>query len=234
MPAFADQLLRFLATFPLPAALPDGVVAQSPFRELPVQDLLGQFARKYYADGPPRAAVLGINPGRLGMGRTGVAFTDPGALTEFCGIAHDLPRQRPEISTQFIYRVVAAVGGPTTFYQHFYLGSIYPLVLLRNGLNYNYYDSPALIKALWADLGLSLRQQVRDLGLRTDVAVSLGKRNGIFLERLNDELGLFEKIMVLDHPRYLMQYRRRDLDAHVAHYVDVLGRLLSINNEEIK
>lgn len=226
MPNFADRLQRFLIGFPLPAALPGEVEARSPFREPEVHELLSRFAQKYYADNQPRVAMLGINPGRLGMGRTGVAFTDPGALAEFCGIGHELPRQRPELSTQFVYRVINELGGPASFYQHFYLGSIYPLVLLRNGLNYNYYDSPALIKDLWPDMQLSLRQQVQDLGLRTDVAVSLGKRNGAFFNRLNDELGLFKKIVVLDHPRYLMQYRRRNLDANVAHYVEVLGSLL--------
>ena len=226
MPHFAARLLRFLTDFPLPADLPTGVEARSPFREPAVQDLLRRFAEKYYADNQPRVAVLGINPGRLGMGRTGIAFTDPGALAEFCGIAHDLPRQRPELSSQFVYQVVAALGGPAAFYQHFYLGSIYPLLLLNKGLNYNYYDSPALLQALGPDMQLSLRQQVRELGLRTDVAVSLGRRNGLFLNRLNDELGLFEKIIILDHPRYLMQYRRRDLAANVAHYVQELGRLV--------
>jgi Domain of unknown function (DUF4918) len=226
MPSFPTQLLHFLRTFPLPAALPDGVVAHSPFREPAVYRLLSQFAQKFYADASPRVAVLGINPGRLGMGRTGVSFTDPTALTECCGIEHDLPRQRPETSTQFVYKVIAAMGGPAAFYQHFYVGSLYPLVLLKNGLNYNYYDSPALTKALWPDIQLSLRQQVEALGLRRDVAVSLGKRNGEFFKRLNAELRLFDEIVVLDHPRYLMQYQSRNMDANVAHYVETLGRLL--------
>ncbi|MBH8569510.1 DUF4918 family protein [Microvirga sp. STS02] len=226
MPSFADQLLQFLRTFPLPTALPAGVVAQSPFREPAVFDLLSQFAHKFYPDAPPRVALLGINPGRLGMGRTGVAFTDPTALSEFCGIEHDLPRQRPETSTQFVYKVINEMGGPAAFYQHFYVGSLYPLVLLKNGLNYNYYDSPALVKALWPDIQLSLRQQVEALGLRRDVAVSLGKRNGEFFKRLNAELGLFDEIVVLDHPRYLMQYKSRNTAANVAHYVETLGQLL--------
>jgi hypothetical protein len=225
MPDFAASLFRFLSTFPLPANLPEGVEALSPFREPAVQKLYGQFGKKFYADNTPRVALLGINPGRLGMGRTGVAFTDPAALTEFCGIAHDLPRQRPELSTQFVYRVVEALGGADVFYRHFYLSSIYPLVLLKQGLNYNYYDSPALTKALWPDMQLSMKLQVEELGLRTDVAVSLGKRNGTFLKRLNDELGLFDRIVVLDHPRFLMQYRRAHLEANVARYVTELGRL---------
>ncbi len=226
MSIFATQLLEFLSSFPLPLGLPPGVEAASPFREPAVQELLGQFAHRYYAEAPPRVAVLGINPGRLGMGRTGVAFTDPTALAEHCGIGHELPRQRPELSSQFIYAVVAALGGPAAFYQHFYLGSVYPLVLLHEGLNYNYYDSPALLKALWPDMRTSMRQQVQALGLRTDMAVSLGKRNGLFLSKLNEELGLFKRIVMLDHPRYLMQYRRRDLQQNVAHYVAELGALL--------
>ena len=226
MPHFAARLHRFLSTFPQPAALPPGIEALSPFREPAVQELLKSFGEKFYADNRPRVAVLGINPGRLGMGRTGVAFTDPGALTEFCGLGHALPHQRPELSTQFIYRVVAALGGPAEFYRHFFLGSVYPLVLLRAGLNHNYYDSAALLRALWPDMQLSLRQQVQDLGLRTDVAVSLGRRNGLFFQRLNAELGLFGKIIVLDHPRYLMQYHRRNLAANVGEYAKALGSCL--------
>ena len=226
MPDLAFRLPRFLSTFPQPQALPFGIEAQNPFLAPDVQALAQRFAAKFYAGGQARVALLGINPGRLGMGRTGVAFTDPTALRDLCGIANDLPRGRPELSTQFVYRVVAALGGPTEFYQHFFLSSIYPLVLLNQGLNYNYYDSPALLQALWPDLQRSLRQQVADFGLRRDVAVSLGRRNGEFLQKLNKELGLFEKIVVLDHPRYLMQYRRRDLEANVAKYVEVLGELL--------
>lgn len=63
-------------------------------------------------------------------------------------------------------------------------------------------------------------------GLRRDMAVSLGKRNGEFLGKLNDELRLFERIVVLYHSRYLMQYRRRKLEVQVAKYVAVLGKLM--------
>ncbi|MDQ2771556.1 MAG: DUF4918 family protein [Bacteroidota bacterium] len=226
MPTLATRLPRFLAEFPPPPALPPGIEAQNPFGEPAVQALAQRFANKFYADIQPRVALLGINPGRLGMGRTGVAFTDPVALGEICGLANDLPRGRPELSTQFVYRVVAALGGPAEFYRHFFLGSIYPLVLLNQGLNYNYYDSPALLKSLWPDLQRSLQHQVQHFQLRRDVAVSLGKRNGEFLRKLNDELGLFERVVVLDHPRYLMQYRRRELEAQVARYVAVLGELV--------
>jgi len=231
MSSFADRLLRFLTEFPLPAtALPDDVVAVSPYREPGPRTLLTAFAHRYYTGPQPRVALLGINPGRLGNGRTGIAFTDPTALAESCGIANDLPKNR-EISSQFIYEVIAALGGPAAFYQDFFLGSLYPLVLLRHGRNYNYYDAPALTKALAPDIRLSLARQVREVGLSPRVAVCLGRRNGEFLARFNKELPLFEKIHVLDHPRYLMQYKRRELPAHVARYAAVLD---SIKNDELK
>jgi hypothetical protein len=227
MPDFTHRLLQFLRGFPLPGALPDKAQAISPYQDLGVYPLLVQFAEQYYTGEQPRVAVLGINPGRLGNGRTGIAFTDPTALTLHCGIRHELSLKQPELSSQFIYKVVAELGGPTEFYRHFYLGSIYPLVLLREGRNYNYYDSPALIRALWDDMRRSLRQLVQEVGVRPDVVVCLGQRNATFLRKLNDELRLFDNILVLDHPRYLMQYRRRELAENVARYAEVLGHTLN-------
>ncbi|PJJ60620.1 uracil-DNA glycosylase family protein [Hymenobacter chitinivorans] len=223
MSTFADRLLHFLTTFPVPTSLPDEAVALSPYQESTPLALFTRFAQRYYADNQPRIALLGINPGRLGNGRTGVAFTDPVALADSCGIANELPRHR-ELSSQFVYEVVAALGGPTAFYQDFFLGSLYPLVLLRAGRNYNYYDSPALIKALDPAIRTSLNQQVTEVGLVRRQAVCLGRRNGQHLLRLNQELRLFDQIHILDHPRYLMQYKRRELPSHVDRYVEILNQ----------
>ena len=222
--AFADRLLAFLTGFPAAPLLPDGVQALNPYPVEPTRGLLTRFGQRYYADAEPRVALLGINPGRFGAGSTGVAFTDPAALALHCGIANELPR-RPELSSQFVYQLIGALGGPAAFYRHFYLGSLYPLVLLRQGRNYNYYDSAVVTKALWPAMQASLRQQV-ELGLRRDVAVSLGRRNGEFFTKLNNELKLFERLIVLDHPRFLMQYKRRSVPDFVAEYARVLGELL--------
>jgi hypothetical protein len=223
LPVFAHRLLSFLTTFPPPVGLPAGVSAADPYAEAPAQALLTSFATKFYADDSPRVAVLGINPGRFGGGATGVAFTDPVALADACGITNELPRRR-ELSSEFVYQAIAALGGPAAFYQQFYLGSVYPLVLLNDGRNYNYYDSPALLKALAPALRASLQQQVA-IGFRRDVVVSLGQRNADFLTRLNHELGLFERVIALDHPRFIMQYKRRQLADYVANYAAVLGEL---------
>lgn len=227
MPDFADRQLTLLTDFPLPPLpLPGGAEVRNSYLEPEVQAIVRAFAEKFYAAEATRVGIFGINPGRFGGGRTGVAFTDPVALSTLCGIGHDLPRQRRELSSEFVYRFIEALGGPAEFYQYFYINSVYPLELTREGKNYNYYDAPALTKALWPDMRRSLTEQTDRLNLRRDVAVSLGRRNGDFLRRLNDELGLFERIEILDHPRFLMQYRRKALADNVARYVDVLGGLL--------
>jgi hypothetical protein len=125
-----------------------------------------------------------------------------------------------------VYKFIAELGGPAEFYRHFFLSSLYPLELTRGGLNYNYYDNSTVTKALWPDLRRALIAQTEQLGLRRDVAVSLGRRNGEFLQKLNDELGLFERLEILDHPRFLMQYRRKHLADNVQHYVQTLGALI--------
>jgi len=220
---FAARLLHFLTSFPLPPTLPDEVEAASPYQQPTPLALFTQFAERYYTATNPRVALLGINPGRLGNGRTGVAFTDPVALAAW-GIDNDLPRRR-EPSSEFVQEVILAMGGPQIFYRHFFLGSLYPLVLLRHGLNYNFYDSPAVTAALWPDIQTSLRRQVEEVGLARHAAICLGRRNGQYFTKLNQELGLFDEIIVLDHPRYLMQYKRRALAENVARYVEVLNQV---------
>ncbi|RZK13892.1 MAG: DUF4918 family protein [Hymenobacter sp.] len=228
MPNFPARLLHLLRTFPLPTApLPGAVEVRSSFQDPAVAAILTAFAQQYYRADTQRVGIFGINPGRFGGGRTGVAFTDPVALTDSCGIGHSLPKQRRELSSEFVYKFITELGGPGPFYEHFFLSSIYPLELTHAGKNYNYYDSSAVTKALWPDMRRSLSQQAGQLNLRRDVAVSLGRRNGEFLRKLNDELGLFERIEVLDHPRFLMQYRRKRLAENVARYVEVLGGLIA-------
>lgn len=220
---FADRLLSFLTEFPLPPPLPEGVTALSPYQEPGPRELLTQFAQRYYTGEQPRVALLGINPGRLGNGRTGVAFTDPAALAAW-GIPNELPRRR-EPSSEFMQAVVGALGGPAEFYQRFFLGSLYPLVLLKDGRNYNFYDSPAVTSTLWPSIQDAVRRQATEVGMAQHAAVCLGRRNGLYFQRLNEELHLFGQLHILDHPRFLMQYKRRDLAANVARYVEVLQQV---------
>ena len=89
---FSTRLLQFLSSFPLPEApLPGSVEVRRSAEDASVATIITAFAQKYYRADTQRVGIFGINPGRFGGGRTGVAFTDPVALTDICGIAHTLP-----------------------------------------------------------------------------------------------------------------------------------------------
>jgi hypothetical protein len=198
----------------------------NPYGHARVCTCVSAFLDTYYADNDPRVLVIGINPGRFGAGITGVTFTDPVALADECGIENDLPRKR-ELSSVFVYEFIKRFGGVTRFYRSFFLTAASPLGFTRRGNNYNYYDDPALKRVVTPFILSTLSQQIA-LGGRRDRAIVFGTgENFKFLERLNLEHGLFEDIEALDHPRFIMQYRRRKLDQYLDRYAEVFGRALA-------
>ncbi|MEZ0542473.1 uracil-DNA glycosylase family protein [Fibrella arboris] len=218
--SFADRAIRFYLSQQPPAQLPAGVSAMNPYADPVVQDIIQQFYTKFYNDNQPRVFVLGINPGRFGAGVTGLSFTTPQNLTRYCGIPNNLP-PTPELSSRFIYRVIDAFGGVEAFYGRFFLSSLYPLALVKDGKNYNFYDDKATTTALWPVMVDSLHQQ-QAFGCDKRVAICLGRKNEGFLKRLNDEQGFFGRIVTVDHPRYILQYRSKYLEQYVDTYLQVL------------
>jgi hypothetical protein len=214
MPTFGDQVSAFLGQLTAPSHLPAGLAVMNPYAHGPTRELVRAYYQKFYADGRPRTFVIGINPGRFGGGSTGLSFTDPVRLAEDCGLPNPL-KKSPEISSQLVYRAIAAYGGPARFFADFYLTAMYPLALVRAGKNYNYYDDPATTEALWPAILASLRTQA-GFGAKP-TAICFGKKNEQYLRRANGELGLFARLITLEHPRYVMQYQRKSLD----HYLDL-------------
>ena len=94
---FADRALAYYLGLSEPVGLPAGVSAMNPYANPIVQDIVGQFYTKFYADNNPRVYILGINPGRFGAGVTGLSFTTPQNLSRYCGIPNNLP---PRLSCQ--------------------------------------------------------------------------------------------------------------------------------------
>ncbi|MBC8156182.1 MAG: DUF4918 family protein [Bacteroidetes bacterium] len=221
---FADRAIAYYLNLREPTNLPAGVSALNPYRLPAVQNVVQAFYQKFFADQQPRVFLMGINPGRFGAGVTGISFTTPQNLTHYCGIENDL-RPTPELSSRFVYRVVEALGGAEAFYSRFFLTSLYPLALVKEQKNYNFYDDRVTTAALWPVITGEIRQQLT-FGSDRRVGVCLGKKNEVFLKRLNDEQGFFDRIIALDHPRYILQYRSRDLDAYVDQYVRTLADLL--------
>ena len=225
METFADRAISYYLNLTEPANLPPGVGALNPYRQLEVQAIVKQFYSKFFADTFPRVYVLGINPGRFGAGVTGISFTTPQNLQRYCGIANNLP-PTPELSSRFIYQIVEAFGGAEAFYGRFFLTSLFPLALVKEGRNYNFYDDKATTSALWPVMIASIQHQLT-FGSKRNVAVCLGRKNEAFLKKLNQQHGFFERIVTLDHPRYILQYRSRDIESYIDRYVATLADCLS-------
>ena len=224
---FADRVIEFNRRLDYDGPLPPGFAVINPFRDLPeTQQVMERFYRKYYDDQRPRRLILGINPSRKGAGITGVPFTDTKHLESVCGIAMTSARSH-ELSAVFMYEVIRAFGGAEAFFSRYYINSPFPLAIVRdagNGrwLNANYYDSAALAECTRGFMIESLRHHVA-LGIDTDEVFVLGKKNAQFIAALNTEARLFGRLTVLEHPRFIQQYRSAQQAEYVARYVAALA-----------
>ncbi|MCS6916617.1 MAG: DUF4918 family protein [Chitinophagales bacterium] len=223
--SFAHRALAFYRSLSLDMPhLPD-ITVLNPYRHEAVLEAVQAFLFRYYDDDNPRILIAGINPGRFGGGLTGISFTDPVALREHCGIPHRLEGRR-ELSSEFVYRVIEAMGGPHRFFRSFFLTALCPLGFLCRGRNYNYYDDPDLLQSVLPFIEETFRQQLL-LGARTDALVVLGGgKNLQTAQRLNEKHGWVKSLVPLDHPRFIMQYRRKQLEAYLSCYADVLSGLM--------
>lgn len=214
---FAEFLLRKRPDWKLPS----GIDVLNPYTDFQVQHLVNSFCEKFYSTNRPRVLMVGINPGRKGGGLTGIPFTDTMALKESCGLSTDLP-QSNELSSRFIYRMIEAYGGSVKFYDNVLLSALCPLGFVRNGKNFNFYDSGDVIDEVKSYIKQHLEMCIH-AGVRTDVVISLGKKNGTFLEELNGELQLFDRVIALEHPRFVMQYKSSQLNYYINQYLEALN-----------
>lgn len=218
---FAERAFRFYESLASPR-VPRGVSVMNPYADKRVQGYVRLFLERYFSDNRERTLILGINPGRFGAGITGVTFTDPVALADECGIPNDLARQR-ELSSRFVYSVINHLGGPEAFFRRFLLSAVCPLGFTRHGKNLNYYDDPKLERAVTPFIAASIDAQIA-LGCRHDRVIVLGRgTNAKFFKRLNDQHRWFESVHPLDHPRFILQYRRRQAESYIADYERVLS-----------
>ncbi len=225
---FADRVIAFNRNLQFTGNLPEGTRIMNPFQENPlVLDISSAFYKKYYDDNRKRRLILGINPGRHGAGATGVPFTDGKRLRDRCGLKIEGVRTH-EPSSVFVYELIDAYGGMEAFYNNFYIASICPLGFVRvkeNGreVNYNYYDSKALTEAVRPFIKQSLRAHL-DFGVYTDVCFILGTGKNIkYMKQFNAEWQLFDKLVALEHPRYVMQYKFKQKEAYIERFLEYLA-----------
>jgi hypothetical protein len=207
--------------------LPKGISVLNPFQDNElVLEWCEAFYGRFYSDTASRRLILGINPGRLGAGQTGIPFTDTKRLYECCGIGSP-ENLVHETSSAFVYRMIEAFGGASAFYSQFLVSSICPLgfVSIKNGkpLNFNYYDSPVLQKAVTPFIIRCLEVQL-SWPIERDEVYCLGTvKNLKFLTELNAARGWFKRIVPLEHPRYIMQYKSSQVEPYIAKYLQAFG-----------
>jgi len=225
----ADKILHFNRSLSLKAVLPNNIEVLNPFsgeNEAVVWPAVQTFYRKYYSDNNSRHLILGINPGRLGAGSTGLPFTDTKRLNEACGISFNAFTTH-EPSSVFVYDVIAAFGGPEAFYRQFYIGSVCPLGFVTPGktgmVNINYYDDKELQKAVTPFIVDSINRQI-DFGLNRGKIFVLGTgKNFKFLDKLNAQHHFTRELVALEHPRFIMQYRAKQKEDYIAKYLRLLS-----------
>lgn len=194
----------------------------NPYNFQEVKFVVKEFFKKYYDDNSDRIFIIGINPGRFGGGLTGISFTDPVALREHCGIENNLGNKR-ELSSRFIYQLANEFGGTKKFFSRVFLTALYPFALIHNGKNYNYYDDKSLALRLTEDIIKNISAQI-SFGARRDFAILLGKKNAHYFIPINKEMKYFDKLIILDHPRYIMQYRLKSVDRYIKKYIEVIHK----------
>lgn len=224
---FGEQVLVFNSQLDYRGPLSDGIQIMNPFRDNPAAiSVIRQFYTRFYNDNNPRYMILGINPGRFGAGVTGIPFTDTKRLQEKCGIVMK-EFQTHEPSSVFVYEVIDAYGGAKLFYSKFYISAVSPLGFTTTGktgkmVNHNYYDDKELTVAVKGFIIENLKKQL-DFGIKRDVCFCLGTgKNWWFLSQLNEEHRFFRRIIPLEHPRYVMQYRAQTKQEYVYKYIMTL------------
>jgi hypothetical protein len=93
---------------------------------------------------------------------------------------------------------------------------------VKDDKNLNYYDVKSLALKLSGFMIEQLRRQI-SWGIDTSVGFCLGEgENYKFLKNLNAQHHFFKTIIPLPHPRFIMQYKRKQLTHYIGLYVEKL------------
>ena len=227
---FAEQILEFNKKLSnLSFDLPAGFRAVNPFngekKEL-VNKVSTAFYQKYYNDVHSRRLILGSSPARRGSAVTGVPFEDAGHLQNITGIFID-KFYINKSSSGFLYDVIRKYGGCKQFYSDFYMNFVCPIGIVRinskgNEVNCNYYENKELQEVLYPFIISTINSQI-GFGIDTTVCYCIGSgENYQFLFKINKEHNFFNKIVPLEHPRFIMQYNAKHKDIYLEKYISSL------------
>lgn len=211
--SFSKFLIEFHKNI-VPPTLSEGISWINPYDNDEAVRCMTGFYKGYYTSNADRRFWFGINPGRLGAGITGIPFTDPVVLEDNMGIPNSFAK-RQELSAQFIYEVTSSLP---SFYDSNYITSVCPLGLLKDNKNYNYYDDKQTLSTLRPFIVDSIEKQL-NVGYDDEIAMCIGKgKNLAYLTELNDEFKWFNKVVGIVHPRWVMQYNRKEKQKYIDVY----------------
>jgi hypothetical protein len=235
MKTFADKIISFNKKIVFEGSLPKNISIMNPFKENEeALEISSKFYKKFYDDFEKRFLILGINPGRFGAGVTGVPFTDTKKLMEECCLQFS-GKSTHEPSATFIYEMINAFGGTQKFYSQFYIHSICPLgFTIKNEkgkeVNYNYYDSKELMDSVYDFIIENIKKQI-SFGINTDICFCFGTgKNERFLKKINEEFNFFKKIVALEHPRYIVQYKSKSKQDYIDKYLEAFAETTDKHN----
>ena len=222
MRSWSDHLFSFYNELQ-PPPVPPGISWLFPQKDPAVMKVVRRFLNKYYHDRDERTIMLGINPGRLGAGVTGVNFTAPRQLTEHCAIEHPFSSQT-ELSAEFIYQMIDSFGGAQAFYSRFFIGSVCPLGFTKEGKNINYYDDRELLGSVEPFIIHNMNRLLQGRVNRQKGFCIGGEKNFRYLSKLNEAQGWFGELVPLPHPRFIMQYRRKQVPQFIHQYIQAITK----------
>ncbi len=229
MKTFAEKIILFNKNLSFKGSLPASMRIMNPFREnKQALEISSAFYKNFYNDHHKRHIILGINPGRFGAGFTGIPFTDTKRLSSECGLEFS-GRTTHEPSSVFVYDVINAYGGVQKFYGDFYIQSVCPLgftIVNDKGkeVNYNYYDSKELTDCVYDFIVSNIKTQI-SFGVSTDLCFLFGTgKNEKFFSQVNDEFQFFKKVIPLEHPRFIMQYKAKSKQIYIDKYLNAFAQ----------
>jgi len=225
--SFGEQVVAYNRQLCYTGELPADFAVINPFQEhAETRQVMEQFYKKFYHDNHRRKFIIGINPSRHGAGITGVPFTDTKRLKDICGIEMKTAYSH-EVSSVFVYELIAQYGGAVPFFRDFYINSPFPLAIIRRNernswVNANYYDDKTLFRYVKPFMVATLKQHL-SLGVDTQRVYVLGKKNADFIKRINLEEKLFGEIVPLEHPRFILQYKSKQKEAFITKYLEAFA-----------
>lgn len=174
-----------------------------------------KFCDKYYSNGVPFRVICGMNPGRLGAGKTGIPFIDFNSLSK---LLDDVSNEDSEKSAGFIFDVIEEFGRER-FFDNFYLTNFCSVGFMKNGANYNFDCLPNQLLEIVKN---NFYEEMEVVKPKSVLSLSVSVQNSVCTLLQNATI-LKER---LPHPSWVMTYRSKSADKWKGKYLSTMEKLI--------